>query len=281
MEMKLFKINGVDVLTTVKDGRYYYKAADLGAALGFTRGSNFNASVKKLGRDEYLHTGCRSTSVYFITSESFRKIMPAYSNDFIAVSNIILETMKQIESVEKSEVSSEHVFSDLISENAESAEVSPETAEKPEEKTEIDVDTLVEDPYPADLMDIIRRKDEIIAELGRKAAYYDICLNSPELLSTTTVALDYGYSAKKLNETLGQLGVHFKDNNGDWQLYGKYLGKGYQSNKVMSRLSRDGTIHTTTYKCWTQKGRNFIYDILHENGIFTSLELNEMENSKN
>ncbi len=279
MEMKLFKINGVDVLTTVKDGRYYYKAADLGAALGYSRGSNLNASVKKLSKDEYFHTGCRSTSTYFITSESFKKIVST-SFYFIRVSVRILETMKQIESGEISEVSTVPVFSELIPENEESTEVSPETVEKPEEKTEIDVDTLVEDPYPVDPMDIIRRKDEIIAELGRKAAYYDICLNSPELLSTTTVALDYGYSAKKLNETLGQLGVHFKDNNGDWQLYGKYLGKGYQANKVMSRLSRDGTIHTTTYKCWTQKGRNFIYDILHENGIFTSLELNEMENSK-
>ena len=281
MEMKLFKINGVDVLTTVKDGRYYYKASDLGLALGYTRGSNFNAKVKKLSKNDFIHTSNGGSSVYYMTSESFKKVMPARYHSLLATAMKILETMKQIESGEISEVSTVPVFSDLMPENAESAEVSPETAEKPEEKTEIDIDTLVEAPVSEDLMDIIRRKDEIIAELGRKAAYYDICLNSPELLSTTTVALDYGYSAKKLNETLGQLGVHFKDNNGDWQLYGKYLGKGYQSNKVMSRLSRDGTIHTTTYKCWTQKGRNFIYDILHENGIFTSLELNEMENSKN
>ena len=49
-----------------------------------------------------------------------------------------------------------------------------------------------------------------IAELTPKASYYDVVLNCKDAVSTTTIAKDYGKSARWLNDYLHKLGVQFK-----------------------------------------------------------------------
>lgn len=64
-----------------------------------------------------------------------------------------------------------------------------------------------------------------IAELQPKASYYDLILQCPDLVSTSTIAKDYGFSAKSFNKLLHQFGVQFKQ-GGLWLLYQKYASQG-------------------------------------------------------
>ena len=41
-----------------------------------------------------------------------------------------------------------------------------------------------------------------LVEMKPKASYYDVVLNSPDLVSVTEIAKDYGWSAQKMNEYL-------------------------------------------------------------------------------
>ena len=119
-------------------------------------------------------------------------------------------------------------------------------------------------------------KDQQIAELQPKASYYDIVLNSPDLLSVSEIAKDYGWSATKMNKFLNNLGIQYK--LGDiWLLYQKYAEQGYTSTKTHAHPAPDGHIHTSVHTYWTQKGRLFIYDKLKACGILPVCELPDYE----
>ena len=49
-----------------------------------------------------------------------------------------------------------------------------------------------------------------LVEMKPKASYYDVVLNSPDLVSITEIAKDYGWSAQKMNEHLHVHGIQFK-----------------------------------------------------------------------
>lgn len=114
-------------------------------------------------------------------------------------------------------------------------------------------------------------KDQQIAELQPKASYYDIVINSPDLISTTAIAKDYGWSAYQMNKFLNNLGIQYK--LGDiWLLYQKYAEQGYTNTKTHAYPASDGNIHTAVHTYWTQKGRLFIYDTLKSHGILPVME---------
>jgi anti-repressor protein len=110
-----------------------------------------------------------------------------------------------------------------------------------------------------------------IAEMKPKASYYDIVLNCKDLISTSTVAKDYGKSAIWMNRYLHEKGVQFKQGE-IWLLYQKYAEKGYTSTKTHSYSANDGTIHTKPHTYWTQKGRLFVYELLKADGILPTME---------
>ena len=105
-----------------------------------------------------------------------------------------------------------------------------------------------------------------------KASYYDVVLNSPDLVSITEISKDYGWSARKMNEYLHTKGVQFKQGGRIWILYQKHAEKGYTSTKTHTYPAADGTIHTKVHTYWTQKGRLFIYDLLKADGILPLIE---------
>lgn len=53
------------------------------------------------------------------------------------------------------------------------------------------------------------QKQQLI-EMQPKASYYDVVLNSPDLVSITEISKDYGWSARKMNEYLHTTGGQFK-----------------------------------------------------------------------
>lgn len=114
-------------------------------------------------------------------------------------------------------------------------------------------------------------QEEHIKNLQPKANYYDIVMNSPSLISTTTIAKQYGWSATKLNKFLNSIGIQYK--MGDrWHLYQQYADKGYTGPKTHLHPANDGTMHTAEHTYWTQAGRKFIYDQLKEHGILPQNE---------
>lgn len=115
------------------------------------------------------------------------------------------------------------------------------------------------------------QKQQLI-EMQPKASYYDVVLNSPDLVSITEISKDYGWSAQKMNEYLHRQGIQFKQGGRIWNLYQKYAEKGYTSTKTHTYPATDGSIHTKVHTYWTQKGRLFIYDLLKADGILPLIE---------
>ena len=110
-----------------------------------------------------------------------------------------------------------------------------------------------------------------IAEMKPKASYYDVVLNCKDLISTSTVAKDYGKSAIWMNRYLHEKGVQFKQSD-IWLLYQKYAERGYTSTKTHSYPGNDGIIHTKPHTYWTQKGRLFVYELLKADEILPTME---------
>ena len=111
-------------------------------------------------------------------------------------------------------------------------------------------------------------KDQQIIEMQPKATYYDMVLQSTSLLSTTEIAKDFRMTAQELNNFLEEHGIQFK-RNGVWLLYKKYAERGYTQTKTYTYNNYSTSIHTY----WTQAGRLFIYDLLKQNGILPTVEL--------
>lgn len=102
----------------------------------------------------------------------------------------------------------------------------------------------------------------------RITPYYDSILSAPNAVSVTTIAKDYGMSAKVLNEFLHQLGIQYK-RGGTWMLYQKYADKGYtRTETVYLPQSNRAQINMK----WTQKGRMFIYEQMKKVGMLPVCE---------
>ena len=120
-----------------------------------------------------------------------------------------------------------------------------------------------------------------LLEMKPKVSYYDVVINSPDLISITEIAKDYGWSAKHMNGYLHSKGIQYKQGDRIWILYQKYAEQGLTSTKTHAYLSGDGNTHTKVHTYWTQKGRLFIYDLLKKDGILPLIEKENMEGNQN
>ena len=112
-----------------------------------------------------------------------------------------------------------------------------------------------------------------IAEFNPKANYYDLVLQTKNLLSTSQIAKDYGKSAIWLNEHLHEKGIQFKQGS-VWLLYQKYAEQGYTKSKTHTYTGNDGNQHSKLHTYWTQKGRLFIYELLKSDRVLPLIEQN-------
>lgn len=120
----------------------------------------------------------------------------------------------------------------------------------------------------------INIKKNIIKKLEPKAAYYDSILNSKELLTTTHIAKDYGYSARSFNQLLNKLGIQYKQSK-QWFLYAKYEDKGYTHSSTVEIRLKNGGVKVATNTKWTQRGRLFLYEFLKGVGVVPNIERND------
>lgn len=116
-------------------------------------------------------------------------------------------------------------------------------------------------------------QQERIIELEPKADYTDKVLLSPEKLTTTEVAKSFGMkSPQKLNGILVGLGVQYKTKH-NYVLCSPYSDLGYV--RVNTHITSDGEeklVGTTYQLVWTEKGRNFLYNLLVEKGYLEKKE---------
>lgn len=110
----------------------------------------------------------------------------------------------------------------------------------------------------------------VIEEQKPKVTYYDVVMQSDDVVPITVIAKDYGLSARKLNSMLKEWGVQYKQGQ-QWFLYAKYAGCGYM-HSVTTAVDNG---HVFMNSQWTQKGRKFIYDIMKENGYLPLIEKEE------
>lgn len=123
----------------------------------------------------------------------------------------------------------------------------------------------------ADQAEMIEKQNLLIGEMRPKSDYYDRILNNPGLLTMTQIAKDYGMSARKMNKTLHELGVQYKQTD-QWLLYHKYHDKGYTQSTTAEITRSDGRPDIKLNTKWTQKGRIFLYELLKDNGILPAIE---------
>jgi len=108
-------------------------------------------------------------------------------------------------------------------------------------------------------------------EMKPKAIHYDHIYNSDDLVPITQIAKDYGKSGKWFNKYLNEKGIQYNIND-SWVLYQDYADKGYVGSKTCDFQRRDGTYGAKMHTYWTQKGREFLYRLLKNDGIFPLIE---------
>lgn len=118
---------------------------------------------------------------------------------------------------------------------------------------------------------LVAAQQQQIAELQPKATYYDLVLQCKDLVSTSTIAKDYGWSATRMNRWLHEHGIQYKQGK-IWLLYQKYAPMGYTSTKTFNIPDGNGILHDHVNTYWTQKGRLFIYQLMTSEGHYPLIE---------
>ncbi len=114
-----------------------------------------------------------------------------------------------------------------------------------------------------------------LEEATERTRYLDLILESPDKMTTTQIAFDYGMGAPTFNKLLASLKIQRKV-NGQWILYRQYMCKGYTKTETFPITHRDGRRGTTTNTVWTQKGREFLYRKLKKNGHLPLVEQDDL-----
>jgi prophage antirepressor-like protein len=108
----------------------------------------------------------------------------------------------------------------------------------------------------------LQRRDEQIALLKPRAEYADHVLDSISCFTTTQLAKELDMTAQELNRLLCEMHIQYWQ-SGQYLLYADYARQGYAKNRTHSHRGHDGLLHTHTYLVWTERGRDFIHQLLN------------------
>ena len=108
----------------------------------------------------------------------------------------------------------------------------------------------------------LQRRDEQIAKLQPRADYADHVLDSISCFTVTQIGKELNMTGHDLNMLLCQMGIQYPQ-SGQYLLYANYARQGLAKNRTFSREGKDGTLHTRTYLVWTERGRDFIHQLLN------------------
>ena len=105
------------------------------------------------------------------------------------------------------------------------------------------------------------RRDEEIARLKPRADYADLVLDSIDCITTTQLAKELGMTAQELNRLLCEMHIQYWQ-SGQYMLYAEYARQGLAKSRTHKRTFKHGIVSTDTYLVWTERGRNFIHQLL-------------------
>lgn len=261
-EIQIFNYQDKQVRAVEKDGEPWWVLKDVCEVLEI---SHIKDTADRLEKDEVGQTE--------VIDSLGRKQMTTIINES-GLYNVILRSDKPQAKPFRRWVTSEILPSIrkhggyLTPEKVEEALLNPDTLIRlaTDLKTERQRRKLLEDENA--------QQKQLLAEYGPKASYYDVVLQTPDAISTSQIAKDYGKSAKWLNNLLHEFGVQYNQ-GGIWLLYQKYAEQEYTRSKTHTYNDNDGKQHSKLHTYWTQKGRLFIYDMLKQKRILPVIETDE------
>ena len=109
----------------------------------------------------------------------------------------------------------------------------------------------------------VERRDAEIARLKPKADYADKVLNAVSCFTTSQIAKGLGMTAVELNRILCAHGIQYRQ-SGQYLLYANYARKGLATNRIYMYHDLFGEAHTTSHLVWTERGREFIYELMRK-----------------
>jgi len=115
-----------------------------------------------------------------------------------------------------------------------------------------------------DRNEIIDFQDQHLKIQAPIVAYYRNVLNSSDTVTTNVIAKELGMSAISLNKILHQEYNMIYRSGNTWVLYAKYQSMGLTRTKTYSFTDSLGELKTSIRTVWTQKGRNFIHELLKD-----------------
>ena len=108
----------------------------------------------------------------------------------------------------------------------------------------------------------LQRRDEQIAKLQPRADYADHVLDSISCFTVTQIGKELNMTGHDLNLLLCQMGIQYVQ-SGQYLLYADYARQGLAKNRTFEYHNADGDLKTKTYLVWTERGRNFIHQLLN------------------
>jgi phage antirepressor YoqD-like protein len=121
----------------------------------------------------------------------------------------------------------------------------------------------------------ISEQQQMIENLNRqleeqqgKVAFYDLAMDSSNVVPITVIAKNFGMTANYLHSILSNAEIIYRVGD-TWVLHKDYQNQGFTASKSRVTLTDiDGTVHENceiaTY--WTERGRAFIYNNLMARG---------------
>lgn len=107
----------------------------------------------------------------------------------------------------------------------------------------------------------LQRRDEQIARLQPRADYADRVLDSISCFTVTQIGKELNMTGHDLNMLLCRMGIQYPQ-SGQYLLYADYARQGLAKNRSFEYHSADGELKTRTYLVWTERGRNFIHQLV-------------------
>ena len=108
----------------------------------------------------------------------------------------------------------------------------------------------------------VQRRDEEIARLKPRADYADYVLDSIDCITTTQIAEELGMTTEELNRRLCSMRIQYWQ-SGQYMLYAKYARQGFAKSRTRKHTAADGLVFTEFYLVWTERGRDFIHQLLN------------------
>ena len=107
----------------------------------------------------------------------------------------------------------------------------------------------------------LQRRDEQIAKLQPRADYADHVLDSITCITTTQLAKELGMTAQQLNRLLCEMHIQYWQ-SGQYMLYADYARMGLAKSRTSTHTTSSGVVLTEVYLVWTERGREFIHQLL-------------------